>query len=151
MRHLKRVTAFIVVLAISVACMGTVYAANGSNEPQASPTLSMYAVWLDPGDNCGELDVSFEVVAAGWAESLGVSYIEIHKASNDELVDTIYGSTSNGLKSSGFSYTNTYTYTGATHGVRYYAIVAIYAQIATGVNTAIFDSRTLTTRTVTAP
>ena len=146
MRHLKRVLAFIVVLAISVACFGTVYAANGANKPQASPTLSMYAVWLDPGYNRGELDITFEVTATNLASSLGVSYIEIHKASNDELVDTIYGSTSNGLKSSGSVYAYTYTYKGATSGAQYYAIVAIYAQIGTTVH-----SRTLTTRTVTAP
>lgn len=146
MRHLKRVIAFIAVLAISVACFGTVYAANVSNKPQASPTLSMYAVWLDPGYNRGELDITFDVTATGWADSLGVSYIEIYKASNDELVDTIYGSTSNGLKSTGFSYAYTYTYKGATSGVKYYAIVAVFAQIGTT-----FSSRTLTTRTVTAP
>ena len=146
MRHLKRVTAFIVVLAISVACMGTVYAANGSNEPQASPTLSMYAVWLDPGDNRGELDISFQVTATDKASSLGVSYFEIYRSSDDELIDTVYGTEENGLKSSGISYTHTYTYTGATHGVRYYAIVAIYAQIGTTLH-----GRTLTTRTVTAP
>lgn len=148
MKLMKRIIALIAVLTLMIGCLGTVYAAGAPNpdSPLASPTLSSYGVSLDPGDNCGELDISFTVVAAGWAESLGVSYIEIHKASNDELVDTIYGSTSNGLESSGFSYTHTYTYTGATHGVRYYAIVAIYAQIDTTV-----DSRTLRTRTVTAP
>ena len=146
MRHLKRIIAFIAVLAISVACFGTVNAANGSNAPQASPTLSVYAVWLDPGDNSGELDISFTVTAAGWADSLGVAYIEIYQASNDKLVDTVYGTTDNGLVSTGFSYTHTYTYPDATPGVQYYAIVAVFAQIGTT-----FHSRTLRTRTVTAP
>lgn len=147
MKHLKRVITFIVVLAISVTFVGPAYAARGP-EPdgtQASPTLSKYAVWLDPGDNRGELDITFQVTAAGKASSLGVSYIEIYKVGSTTPV-TIYGSTANGLKSSGVTYAYTYTYSGATPGAKYYAIVAIYAQIGTTL-----DSRTLTTRTVTAP
>lgn len=145
MKHLKRMIALIAVLAISTACVGPVYAANGSNGTQASPTLSMYGVWFDPGDHKGELDISFLVTATGWAESLGVSYIEIYKVGNSKPVK-ISGTVSNGLKSEGFSFTNTYTYTGATSGANYYAIVAIYAQI-----DGVVHSRTLTTRTVTAP
>lgn len=150
MRHLKRMIAFIAMLAMSLSCVGPVYAANGANEPQASPTLAMYAVWLDPGDNKGELDISFDVTATDWADSLGVSYFEIYRVSNsangDELVEMVRGTTSNGLKSSGFSYMNTYTYSGVTSGAYYYAIVAISARIDTT-----YDSRTLTTRTVKAP
>ena len=147
MRHLKRVITFIVVLAISVACVGPAYAARGPEPdgPQASPTLSKYAVRLDPGDNRGELDITFQVTATDKASSLGVSYIKIYKVGSTTPV-TIYGSTANGLQSSGFSYAYTYTYSGATPGAQYYADVAIYAQIGTT-----FDSRTLTTRTVTAP
>lgn len=147
MKHLKRMIAFIAMLAMSVACVGPVYAASGSDGTQASPTLAMYAVWLDPGDNKGELDISFDVTATDKADSLGISYFEIHKASNDELVEKVHGSTSNGLRrNSASTYTNTYTYTGVTSGENYYAIVAISAQIGTT-----HHSRTLTTRTVTAP
>lgn len=145
MRHLKRMIAFIAMLAMSLSCMGPVYAANGSNEPQASPTLSMYAVRLDPGDNKGELDISFDVTATDWADSLGVSYIEIYAAGSKTPVK-INQATASELGSSGFSYTHTYTYTKATSGVYYYAIVAVYAEI-----DGIFHSRTLTTSTVKAP
>lgn len=147
MRQLKRVIAFIAMLAVSVACVGPVYAANGASAPQASITLSSYTVRLDPGDNKGELDISFEVTATGWADSVGVSYIEIHRASDGKLIDTVHSSTSSGLRrTSDYTYTNTYTYKGATSGVRYYAIVAVSAEIGDD-----YDSRTLTTRTVTAP
>ena len=147
MRHLKRVIAFIIVLAISVACVGPAYAAR-EPEPdgtQASPTLTKYAVWLDPGTKSGKLDISFQVTATGMASSLGVSYIKIYKVGSTTPV-TIYGSTANKLQSSGVSYAYTYTYSGATPGAQYYADVAIYAQIGTTL-----DGRTLTTRTVTAP
>lgn len=145
MRHLKRMIAFIAMLAMSVACVGSVYAANGANEPQASPTLAMYAVRLDPGDNKGELDISFDVTATDKADSLGVSYFEIHEASG-ALVDTVYGSTSNGLRSSGYTYTNTYTYTGVTSGRYYYAVITVSAEIGTA-----YDNRTLRTVSVKAP
>ena len=147
MRHLKRVITFILVLAISVTCVGPAYAAREPepDETQASPTLSMYGVWLNPGTKRGELRISFEVTAAGMASSLGVSYIKIYIEGSSVPV-TIYGSTANGLKSSGTVYAHTYSYTGASSGARYYAVVAVYAQVG-----SIVDSRTLRTPTVTAP
>ena len=147
MRHLKRVIALIAMLAMSVACVGPVYAADGSNGTQASPTLAMYAVWLDPGDSAGELDVTFDVTATEWADSLGVSYFEIHEASSGALVRTVRGTTSNGLtRESASTFTNTYTATGFTRGVYYYAIIAVYAEI-----NGVHGSRTLTTGSVKAP
>ena len=147
MKHLKRVLTFIVVLAIMVTCVGPAYAAR-EPEPdgtQASPTLTGYSVVLKPGTKSGELRITFDVSATGMASSLGVSYIKIYKVGSTTPV-TIYGSTANGLKSSGTVHAYTYSYTGATPGAQYYAVVAIYAQIGTTL-----DGRTLTTRTVTAP
>lgn len=147
MKHLKRVITFIVVLAIAVTCVGPVYAARAPepDSPQASPTLSSYAVWLDPGTKRGELKISFDVTATGMASSLGVSSIKIYIEGSSVPV-TIYGSTANGLKSSGSVHAYTYSYTGASSGAKYYAVVAVYAQIGD-----IVDSRTLRTTTVTAP
>ena len=104
MKHLKRVITFIVVLAISVACVGPAYAAREPEPdgPQASPTLTKYSVRLDPGDNRGELDITFQVTATGKASSLGVSYIKINKVGSTTPV-TSYGTTANWLNSSGVS------------------------------------------------
>lgn len=146
MKLMKRMIALVAVLTLTVSHLGIAYAANGSNTPQASPTLTSYGVCLDPGDRRGELDISFDVTATGWASELGVAYIEIYDARSDTLVDSIHGTTGNGLTSSGFTYTNTYTYSGLTPGADYYAIVAIFAQIGTTL-----DSRTFRTPTVTAP
>ena len=146
MKLTKKIIALVAVLALTVSHLGIAYAANGSNGPQASPTLTSYGVCLDPGENKGELDISFDVTAAGWADSLGVSYFEVHQASNGKLVDTVRGTTGNGLNSSGFSFTNTYTYTGVTSGAYYYIIIAVYAE-----KDGIHDSRTLTTGSVKAP
>lgn len=147
MRHLKRMIAFIAMLAMSVACVGPAYAANAANGTQESPTLAMYAVYLDPGDNKGELDITFDVTATKKADSLGVSYFEIHRASDDGLVDTVYGSVENGLrKNSSSTYANTYTYSSVTSGAYYYIVIAVSARIGTT-----YDSRTLRTVSVKAP
>lgn len=146
MKLMKKMIALVAVLTLTVSHLGIAYAANGSNTPQASPTLTGYYVVLDPGDRRGELDISFQVMATGWASELGVAYVEIYEASSDTLVETIHGTTGNGLTSSGPSYTHTYTHSGLTPGVDYYAIVAIFAQIGTTL-----DSRTFRTPTVTAP
>ena len=148
MKRVTRTITLIVVLALMISCLGgTAFAASAPepDRPQASPTLTGYSVVLKSGDNRGELDITFDVTATGKASSLGVSYIKIYKEGSTTPV-TIYGTTANGLKSSGFSYAYTYTYSGATSGANYYAVVAVSAQIGTT-----FDSRTLTTRTVTAP
>lgn len=145
MKRMKRTIALISALALMMSCLGTASAASEA-APESSPTLTGYYVVLDPGDSEGELDISFLVTATKWAESLGVSYIEIHETSDGSLVKTIRGTTSNGLKSEGFSFTNTYTYDGAISGMYYYAIVAIYAQV-----DGVVDSRTLRTVSVQAP
>lgn len=147
MRHMKRMIAFITMLAMSFACVGPVYAANAANGTQSSPTLAMYDVSLDPGDNKGELDITFDVTATKKADSLGVSYFEIHRASDGALVDTVYGSVENGLKkNSSSTYANTYTYSGATSGVYYYAVIAVYAEV-----DGVSDGRGLRTISVKAP
>ena len=146
MKRMKRIIAFLAVLALMMGCLGTAYAAAPDPDGTlASPTLSSYAVWLDPGDYRGELDISFEVTATGWADSLGVAYFEIY-TSDGKLFDTVYGTEENGLKSSGVCYTYTYTYSDAIPGAKYYADVAVFAMIGTT-----FSSRTLETRTVTTP
>lgn len=147
MRHLKRIIAFVAMLAMSVACVGPAYAANAANGTQASPTLAMYAVYLDPGDNKGELDITFDVTATKKADCLGVSYFEIHRASDGGLVDTVYGSTDNGLrKNSSSTYANTYTYSSVTSGMYYYIVITVYAEV-----DGIHDNRTLRTISVKAP
>ena len=147
MKRMKRIIAFLAILALMMGCLGTAYAAAPDPDGTlASPTLSSYAVWLDPGDYRGELDISFEVTATGWADSLGVTYIEIYTASNGELYDTVDGTKENGLKSSGVCYAYTYTYDGAIPGVEYYVLVSVFARI-----NPIFDSRALITAPVKTP
>ena len=147
MKSVKKAIIVIAVLAMIVSCVGPVSAASDEVEPLASKTLTSYAVYLKAGSKSGELRITIDVAATGVASSLGVSYIEIYEANNDDTpFEIIYGTTSNGLKSSGPSYTYTYSYTDATPGVEYYAIVSVFAIV-----NGTFDSRRIQTTTVTAP
>lgn len=147
MKRMKKIVAFFAVLALMAGCLGTAYAAAPDPDGTlASPTLSSYSAFLDPGEYRGELDITFHVTATDKAESLGVSYFEVYRASDDKLIDKVLGTEENGLKSSGITYAYTYTYPYATPGVRYYVVVAVFAQIS-----GISHSRTLETSPVTTP
>lgn len=148
MKRVKRTITLIAALALMISCLGgTAFAASKPEPdgPQASPTLTGYSVILKPGTKSGELRITFDVTATGMASSLGASYIKIYKEGSSTPV-TIYGTTANRLIGSGSVYAYTYSYTGATPGAKYYAVVAIFAEVGDT-----FDSRTLRTTTVTAP
>ena len=113
--------------------------------PRASLTLSAYTAGVSKGDNKGEVDIGYDVMASGKADEVGVSSIKIYK-SDGTYVTTITGTTGNGLiRTNAATHMSTYTYEG-TSGVTYYAEVTVYAKI--GSNS---DSRTVTTPTVKAP
>lgn len=114
-------------------------------EPRASSTLTYYPVGVSKGEDEGEVDISYDVMANKKADEVGVSLIKIYK-SDGTYVTTITGTVANGLlRTNAFSHRSTYTYKG-TSGVTYYAEVTVYAKIGSD-----SDSRTVTTPTVTAP
>lgn len=91
----------------------------------------------------GKMDITFKVVGTLPSTSIGVSKINIYKVSG-EKVDTIYGSTANGLQDTGTStHIGSYTYYG-TPGTTYYAEVTVFAARSTG-----SDSRLIITNSVT--
>lgn len=91
----------------------------------------------------GQMDITFKVVAPIFASEIGVSKIEIYKASGSK-VKTVYGSTANGLQASDISmHAGTYSYSG-TPGTTYYAKVTVFASDGSG-----SDSRTIITNSVT--
>lgn len=147
MKRMKRIIAFLAVLALMMGCLGTAYAAAPDPDGTlASPTLNSYGAWLDPGDYKGELKITFMVTATDKADSLGVSYFKVYRASDDKLMDTVLGTEENNLVSSGISHAYTYIYDGLPGGVRYYVIIALFAEI-----DHVHDSRTLTLSPVTTP
>lgn len=75
---------------------------------------------------------------------IGVSTIKIYELDGDRIT-TIYGTTRNGLITSGSSIAGTYTYEG-TPGSYYYAEVTVFAE-----NETESDSKTITTNTIKAP
>lgn len=114
-------------------------------EPRASSTLTYYPVGVSKGEDEGEVDISYDVMANKTADEVGVSRIKIYK-SDGTYVTTITGTTGNGLiRTNSARHISTYTYEGIS-GVTYYAEVTVYAKIGSD-----SDSRTVTTPTVTAP
>lgn len=147
MRRMKRIIAFLAVLALMMGCLGTAYAAAPDPDGTlASPTLDSYGASLRPGDYKGELKITFDVTAVDKADSLGVSYFKIYRASDDKLIDKVVGTEENGLVDSGISHARTYVYDGLPGGVSYYVIIALFAEI-----DHVHDSRTLTLSSVTTP
>lgn len=114
-------------------------------EPRASLTLSYYPVIILAGDNEGEIKISYDVLASGKADEVGVASIKIYRSSGS-YVTTIIGTLENGLiRTNAGRHSSTYIYEG-TSGVTYYAEVTVFAKIGTD-----FDSRVVTTPTITAP
>lgn len=122
-------------------CSGVAFA----SEARASKTLTRYNAIALSGDNKGEIKISYDVMASGEADRVGVSSIEIYEE-DDTYVTTITGTLANGLlRANAGRHISTYTYKG-TSGVTYYAKVTVYAKIGSD-----SDSRTVETNTATAP
>lgn len=122
-------------------CGGMAFAA----EPRGSSTLFYYPVGVATGDNKGEIDICYDVMANQEADEVGIASIKIYRSSGS-YVTTITGTLENGLiRTHAGSHRSTYTYKG-TSGVTYYAEVTVFAKIGTD-----FDSRVVTTPTITAP
>lgn len=114
-------------------------------ETRASPTLTYYPVGVSEGENKGEIDISYDVMANQEADEVGIASIKIYRSSGS-YVTTITGTLENGLiRTHAGSHRSTYTYKG-TSGLTYYAEVTVFAKIGTD-----FDSRVVTTPTITAP
>lgn len=122
-------------------CGGMAFAA----EPRGSSTLFYYPVGVATGDNKGEIDICYDVQANTIADEVGISSIKIYRSSGS-YITTITGTIENDLIRTGVArHMSSYTYKG-TSGVTYYAEVTVFAKIGTD-----FDSRVVTTPTITAP
>lgn len=121
---MKKILSCLLVCVMIFSCCGSAFAAD--IEPHASLTISSATASASTGKNSGEVRITFSVTASKPANLIGASIISIYQ-SNGVYVTTIYGSTSNGLLSSGTSgKTGGYTYKG-TPGTSYYAVVSLGA------------------------
>lgn len=144
---MKRITSIaLAVLLALTCCFGSALANDSGIMPLSSPTISNQNASMKAGSEAGELKISYNVSAVNSANEVGVLTIELYR-SNGTYVDTIYGSTGNGLvRTSAYKHGGTYSYTGAESGKYYYAVVTLYATIG-----SVSDSVSVTTATVKAP
>ena len=136
---MKRILSSVLVLIMAAACC------CGIASARASLTLTGYSSFLYAGDSRGEICIDSIVHASLFADSLGVESIEIHEE------DGTYVTTINGTIRNGLIITNDNLYAGVydkilTPGTSYYAEVTVFAR-----QGIIYDSKTVTTNTVTAP
>lgn len=138
---MKRIMASVLLMGMILSCSAVASAAE--IQPfRESPTLSSYNVWLFSGSEKGEIIVSFDVSASRWADSIGVELIRFY-TEDGELVDTVYGSTSNGLIRNDYGiHGGDFDYTLPSRE-SYYAEVVVFAEYK-----GVYDSRTRTTNTV---
>lgn len=117
-------------------------AATDAQLYRESPTLSSYVARLYAGSGKGEVIVGYDVRASRWGDSIGIECIHFYTDDGD-LVDTVYGSTSNGLiRTDGSINVGDFDYD-LPSGDYYYAEVTVFAEY-----NGVYDSRTVTTNTV---
>ena len=138
---MKRILASILLVVTVLSC-GSMAFATDIQPLRESPTIASHNVWLFSGDGKGEVIVSYDVAASIWADSIGVERIRFYTGDGD-LVDTVYGSTSNGLvRTNGSIHIDDFDYN-LPSGEYYYAEVVVFAEYK-----GVYDSRTRTTNTV---
>lgn len=125
-------------------CCGAVFAAEAPN-PRASFTLLGHSAELYIGDSRGAVYINYDVESSKHADTIGVESITFYR-SDGSRVATVSGSTRNGLIITNTNiHAGDYDYT-LTSGVAYYAKVKVFARAGSE-----YDSRTITTSTITAP
>lgn len=140
-RNSMKKASFILAILLSLFLICPAFA-----QARASDYLAYTVVDIVPGNNQGELNLSFSVRSMSTVSKLGIQKIKIYR-SDGSYVTTITGSVSNGLlspKNSAF-YANNYSYKG-TPGVFYYAVVTVCAGPSTN-----YDTKTVKTSVVQAP
>ena len=142
---MKRISSYILALAMVFACCcGSVFAAE-TPDMRASLTLSDYNAELVAGDSKGIISIDYDVQSSKMASFIGVESIKIYKA-DGSYVTTITGTTSNGLVESNSDICKSFYDYKLTSGVSYYAKVKVFVTVGSE-----YDSRTITTSTVKAP
>ena len=137
---MKKIIASFMTMCMFLSCNGMALAADV--DPFASLTLSRYVVAALSGDSRGEIIISFNVKSSKPLATLGVESIDFYTKDGD-FVDSVSGSTSNGLVRTNSSIHNSDFVYDLHSGEYYYAEVTVFAQVGSE-----YDSRTVTTSTV---
>ena len=132
-----------IILATSFICL--CFSMPALAQMDASDYIAATSAELNQGNVSGQLRVSYSITATSSMDTIGVSRIEVYY-SNGTKYTTIWGTISSGLlKQNRPTASDTYALS-LTSGTSYYCKVTLYAAKDGG-----WDSRTITTGTVTAP
>lgn len=134
---------FVAIIVALSMCGGMAYAIEYGI--YSSYTLHSYNARLRAGSTRGTINIAFDVKSSKMADSIGVSSIVIYTSSGD-YVETITGSTGNGLVREDSSIHVSSYPCALTSGTSYYAEVTVFATVG-----QTSDERVVITSTVTAP
>lgn len=137
---MKRIVTSFIALCMILSCSGAAFAAD--SDPFASLTLSRYVAEALSGNSRGEIIISFNVKSSKPSATLGVESIDFYTR-DGEFVDSVSGTTSNGLVRTDSSIHSSDFVYDLPSGEYYYAEVTIFAEVGSE-----YDSRTVTTSNV---
>lgn len=143
---MKRIFTFLFTCIVLSAAIFTTAIAADYSLMRSSEYLKKYQARIQSAGN-GTITIYADIEATGPMTQIGMDEIEVQCLSSGkwDTVDTIFGTTRNGmLKSNASSYSGSYKYRGLS-GKTYRAIVTAYAQNRSG-----FDSVSMTTNSVAA-
>lgn len=138
----KRILAMLLALVLVAALLPL---QSQAAEARESSYLVTYMAVPTSGPSSGQVTVSFNVTATGEMKRVGVEKIMFYRAADDSHYKTIWGTTGNGMMFADTGFAGGSVTVNLVAGVTYYCKVTVYAKNASG-----YDSRTFTTRTVTA-
>ncbi len=138
---MKRIVAFILALGMLLPC-GTAALASGAEDVRASLILSSCSACL-LSEAKGTVTVSYEVTSSKRSSSIGVESIAFY-TSDGVRVKSVAGSTGNGLIQTNSSVHYGDYNCSLSSGKSYYVEITVFAEA-----DGIYDSRTITTSTVT--
>lgn len=143
---MKRIIRFVLICVSVVTMLFTLAFAVDNIFIRSSEYFRGYRVWTSSNGN-GMIEICADIKATGQMTRIGMDEIEIQCLSSGKwrTVDTISGTTRNGmLESNTSSYSGFYEYDGSS-GKTYRAIVTVYAKNGSG-----SDSVPMTTNSVVA-
>lgn len=138
---IKKLSSVLLVVTLVFLC----FSIPAFAQMDASDYIAATSASLSQGFVSGQLRVNYSITGTSTMDTIGVSKIEVYY-SNGTKYKTIWGTISGGLlKQNRASVTDVYALS-LTSGTSYYCKVTLYAEKNGG-----WDSRTITTGTVTAP
>ena len=139
-KHILRVLTLVLILSVigSVSAPALAATGNGPDLPQASAYITGVYASLTGGN--GSITVNFSITATHQMSSLGATSILIYDEDNNRVKTYTYTSTSGMIGYNRTFYQSSITWSSATNGEKYYAVVFYKASNSSGYDTTSYTT-----------